>query len=122
MLPTAARPPDQTIDREELRRKLERGDHFRLVMASSHWAFQAKHIPGSLHFDGLAPLLAALAKDDDIVVYCSNLDCHASIALYQRLVEEGYRHVRHYRGGLLDWEAAGLPLEGDWAATEQGGP
>ena len=26
-------------------------------------------------------------------------------------------HVRRYAGGLLDWEEAGLPLEGDFVST-----
>ncbi len=59
---------------------------------------------------------ASLRPDDEIVVYCSNADCHASLGLIQKLVEHGYRHVGHYSGGLIDWEAAGLPLEGDWAS------
>jgi rhodanese-related sulfurtransferase len=29
------------------------------------------------------------------------------------LVQRGYGNVRRYAGGLLDWEDAGLPLEGD---------
>jgi rhodanese-related sulfurtransferase len=44
------------------------------------------------------------------------VDCHASIALYHALVDSGYENVRRYEGGLTDWEAAGLPLEGDWVA------
>src|SRR5689334_5966640 len=41
--------PIRTINRDELRDKLARGDDFRLVMALNRWAFDAKHIPGSLH-------------------------------------------------------------------------
>jgi hypothetical protein len=77
------------IDREELRARLGRGDAFKLVMASSDWAFQAKHIPGSLHFGKDADLFAGLAADDDIVVYCSNVDCNASLALLKKLRDHG---------------------------------
>jgi rhodanese-related sulfurtransferase len=59
-------------------------------------------------------MMAALAKDDDIVVYCSDVNCHASVAVYQFLLEHGYRRVRRYSGGLFDWESAGQPLEGEW--------
>jgi len=88
-------------------------------MAGSDWAFRSKHLPGSLHFDPTHPkaLLGVLGHDDDIVVYCSNVDCQASRVAYRRLVENGYTRVRHYQGGLLDWEAAGLPLEGEGAAA-----
>ena len=40
----------RTIGHEELKQMLDRQDDFRLVMALSEWAYQAKHIPGSLHF------------------------------------------------------------------------
>lgn len=110
---------ERTIERDELRAKLVRGEAVKLVMAGSDWAFRTKRIPGSLHFDIHSPtrLLGVLAPDDDIVVYCSNIDCHASSVAYQRLVENGYTHVRHFRGGLLEWEAAGLPLEGSSTAA-----
>ena len=104
------------IDREDLRARLDRGDPLKLVMASSDWAFRAKHIPGSIHFATDHDLFAGLAPDDDIVVYCSNADCHASLALIQKLQKRGYRKVTHFPGGLIDWEGAGLPIEGDWPA------
>jgi rhodanese-related sulfurtransferase len=106
------------IDRQTLRARLDRGDDFKLVMAARDWAFRAKHIPGSIHFKSDGELYAGLGKDDDVVVYCSNIDCHASVALIQKLRDRGYSNVTHYRGGLIDWEEAGLPVEGDWA----GGP
>jgi rhodanese-related sulfurtransferase len=105
----------RTIERDELHAKIQRGDAFKLVMVVSEWGFRVKHIPGSLHFKSYERMFAALAKDDPIVVYCSNLDCHASLAAVRALLEHGYTDVRHYAGGLIDWETAGLPLEGDWA-------
>jgi rhodanese-related sulfurtransferase len=104
--------PIQTIARDELKAKLDRGDAFKLIMALNRWAFDAKHISGSLHFDTPDELYAAVQPDDEVVVYCSNVDCLSSVALYRDLVARGYRHVRRYSGGLLDWEDAGLPLEG----------
>jgi rhodanese-related sulfurtransferase len=106
--------PVRTIEREELRDKLARGVPLKLVMSLNEWAFQAKRIPGSLHFNTPAEMLAALKKDDEIVVYCSNPECLASLAAYHRLADHGYTNVRRYAGGLVDWENAGLPLEGDW--------
>jgi rhodanese-related sulfurtransferase len=103
------------LDREQLQTKLAGGQPFKLVMAASDFGFRAKHIPGSLHIQAHGEAFSSLAKDDDIVVYCSNADCNASKATIKKLVALGYRHVSHYAGGLIDWEAAGLPLEGDWA-------
>jgi rhodanese-related sulfurtransferase len=106
--------PIHTIGKDELKAKLDRNDDFRLVMALNSWAFEAKHIPGSVHFDTADELYAALGPDDEIVVYCSNVDCLSSVAMYRDLIRRGYRNVRRYSGGLLEWEDAGLPLEGSF--------
>jgi rhodanese-related sulfurtransferase len=109
--------PVKTISRDELKAKLDADDPFKLVMALNRWAFDAKRIPGSLHFDTPEALYGALKPDDEIVVYCSQVSCLSSVALYRELVRRGYRNVRRYAGGLLDWEDAGLPLEGSFVET-----
>jgi rhodanese-related sulfurtransferase len=103
------------IDRDELKKKLDRGDEFKLVMALTEWAFQAKHIPGSLNLANAGDVSTLLEKDDEIVVYCSDENCIGSKVAYDRLTRGGYRNVRRYAGGIADWEEHGLPLEGDWA-------
>jgi rhodanese-related sulfurtransferase len=104
--------PVRTIERDELRHKVDAKDpRFKLVMALGDWEFRTKHIPGSLHFDDASGMLSGLQKDDEIVVYCSNPPCLASVTAYQRLVQEGYTNVRRYAGGIEDWENAGMPLE-----------
>jgi rhodanese-related sulfurtransferase len=102
----------KTIDREELRAKLERGDEFKLVMTMSDWAFNAKHIPGSINVYTEAVGLELLDTDDEIVVYCSYEDCIASRMAYEILRKHGYTNVRRYTGGIADWEEAGYPLAG----------
>jgi rhodanese-related sulfurtransferase len=102
-----------TIERAELKEKLDRGDQFTLVMTLHEWAFRAAHIPGSVHFPTIDEAYGALDKDDEIVVYCSDPACVASQFAYKALVEQGYTKVRRYAGGLADWQQAGLPLEGD---------
>jgi rhodanese-related sulfurtransferase len=104
----------RTIDRDELVARQESGEPMRLIMALNEWAFRAKHIPGSEHFNTQEETFASLQPDDDIVVYCTSEACHSSVALYEALVVAGYPNVRRYSGGLTDWEEAGLPLEGDW--------
>src|SRR6266704_3959298 len=90
----------RTIGHEELKQKLDRQDHFRLVMALGEWAYQAKHIPGSIHFATMRDALHSLNKEDEIVVYCSDASCIASAALGQLLERHGYTHVLHFAGGL----------------------
>lgn len=109
--------PIRTIDREELKAKLDRGDPLTLIMALNRWAFEAKHIPGSMHFDTPEVLYETVRPEDEVVVYCSQPDCLSSVALYRDLVGRGYRNVRRYSGGLLDWEGAGYPLEGMMVTT-----
>jgi rhodanese-related sulfurtransferase len=99
------------ITREELRRKMERGDEFRLVMALSALAYRTKHIPSSWCFETIGEALAALDPADEIVVYCADVYCAASIYAYRRLEQAGYTRVRRYAGGVADWEEAGYPLE-----------
>jgi hypothetical protein len=41
------------ISREELKEKLDRGDKFKLVNALGEWAFNAKHIPGSINISNI---------------------------------------------------------------------
>ena len=105
-----SRGPVRTIEREELKAKLDRGDDFALIMALNRWAYDAQHIPGSVHFDTPAELYDAVRRNDEVVVYCTAVDCLSSVELYQDLVSRGYRNVRRYAGGLVDWQGAGLPL------------
>jgi rhodanese-related sulfurtransferase len=118
--PVSSDVPVRTIGRDELQRRLAADDpRFKLVMTLGDWEFRAKHIPGSLHFRDARELLSGLGRDDEIVVYCTNPPCLASVAAYQRLVQEGYTNVRRYAGGIEDWEGAGLPLtHGDPDATD----
>jgi rhodanese-related sulfurtransferase len=110
--PVSSDTPVRTIERDELQRRLAAKDpRVKLVMTLGDWEFHAKHIPGSLHFKDAAELLSALNKDDEVVVYCTNPPCLASVAAYHRLVQEGYTNVRRYAGGIEDWEQAGLPLQ-----------
>jgi len=99
------------ISRDELRAKLDRREEFKLVMTLSELAYQAKHIPTSLHFQTARDTLAALDPGDEIVVYCADVHCPASIYAYNLLEGAGYTRVRRYAGGIADWEAAGYPFE-----------
>jgi rhodanese-related sulfurtransferase len=101
------------ITRDELRMELERGGELKLVMTLSPLAYRMKHIPTSIHFDTIEQALAALDPCDDVVVYCADVHCAASIYAYRILERAGYRRIRRYAGGIADWEEAGYPLEGE---------
>jgi rhodanese-related sulfurtransferase len=100
-----------TIERDELREKLERGDGLQLVMALPERAYRAKRIPGTRHFETVGQALDALDPREEVVVYCATVYCPASIYVYALLEREGYRRVYRYAGGIDDWESAGYPVE-----------
>ena len=102
-----------TISREELKEKLDRGDDFKLVNCLADWMFRAKRIPGSIHFEDLKHALETLNCQEEVIVYCSNRGCTASVLVYQQLLEHGFQNLRRYAGGIADWEDAGYPLEGE---------
>jgi len=65
-----------TISREELKGKLDRGDKFLLVETLPAQAFHHAHLPGAINLtpdrvDELAPALLP-DKGSEIVVYCAN--------------------------------------------------
>jgi rhodanese-related sulfurtransferase len=101
------------ISREELKEKLDRGDKFKPVNALGEWAFNAKHIPGSVNISRIEDAKKILYANDDIVMYCSNPSCIASIIGYQLLTNMGYSKIRRYVGGIVDWEQAGYLMGGD---------
>jgi 3-mercaptopyruvate sulfurtransferase SseA len=107
------------ITRDELYAKLRRGDEFRLVMTLSAFAYSLKHIPTSLHYERAEDAASALDPSDEVIVYCGDAHCAASIYAYRALERAGFPHVRRYAGGIADWEAAGLPLETGAPLTTQ---
>jgi rhodanese-related sulfurtransferase len=104
------------ISREELKQKLDLGDKFKLVNALGEWEFNAKHIPGSINISKIDDAKKILNPSDEIIIYCSNPSCIASIIGYQVLTRMGYKNVRRYAGGIEDWEEAGYPLEGSFVS------
>jgi rhodanese-related sulfurtransferase len=99
------------ITGRELHDKLKRREEFKLVMTLSEFAYETKRIPGSLRFASLEETARALEPSDEVVVYCADVHCAASIYAYRFLERKGYVHVRRYAGGIADWEASGYPLE-----------
>jgi rhodanese-related sulfurtransferase len=111
-----------TITREELKEKLDHGADFKLISCLDDWMFRAKRIPGSIHFESLKHSLDTLNRKEEVIVYCSNSGCTASVLVYQQLMEHGFQNLRRYAGGIADWEDAGYPLEGERVNRAQAEP
>ena len=104
-----------TITRDALKHRLDHNESFHLVMVLGEMAYRAKHIPKSENLATRDEFVAHLPLDADIVIYCSSQACAASHVAYRLMIDEGYTQVKRYVGGLLDWEEAGLPIEGELA-------
>jgi rhodanese-related sulfurtransferase len=104
------------VRRDELQRRIDSGADFVLVDALSPMSYARSHLPGAVSMppervDALAPRRIP-DRQTEIVVYCSSATCASSVMVAERLIELGYRNVRHYAEGKRDWVEAGLPLEG----------
>jgi rhodanese-related sulfurtransferase len=103
------------IDRESLRERIESGADFVLVDALSPMSYAMSHLPGAINItpdwidDRARRRIPDL--DTEVVVYCADAGCDSSVAVANRLIELGYRKVRHYAEGKRDWIGAGLPVE-----------
>jgi rhodanese-related sulfurtransferase len=108
--------PIASIRRDILWEMIEGGDEFVLVDALPPLSYAAAHLPGAINMppDNVAARARRRIPDRDteIVVYCSASTCDSSLIVANRLVELGYRNVRHYAEGKVDWMEAGLPVEG----------
>ena len=104
------------ITHESLWEKIQRGDDFVLVDALGPISYAGAHLPGAINIPPKScdDLAASRIPDHDteVVVYCAGPDCESSVDVAERLVELGYRNVRHFSGGKQAWREAGLPLEG----------
>jgi rhodanese-related sulfurtransferase len=104
------------ISRESLRQKIENGEDFVLIDALSPMSYAMSHLPGAINItpDWVDDRARRRIPDTntELVVYCADLTCDSSVAVANRLIELGYRNVRHYAEGKRDWVKGGLPLEG----------
>ena len=101
------------INADHLKQRLDAGERLYLVNAMEESKFRAKHIPGSLYLYRKEDIEKTIQREDEIVVYCTDVGCNKSIILYQLLEVMGYHHVCRFAGGLREWEDAGYPLEGE---------
>jgi rhodanese-related sulfurtransferase len=105
----------ETVTREELMAKINRGEDFVLVDALGPEHYESSHLPGAVNLpyefvDEAGRVLPD--KDAEIVVYCMNTGCSASKEEARELEEMGYSRVLHYAEGKQDWIRSGLRVEG----------
>lgn len=100
-------------------RELYESDQAVFVDARVASAFATEHIRKAVSlplgdFDRKLPSFREKYGPASILVaYCSGYGCHDSGLLAEKLLGAGYGKVLVFEGGLPEWKAAGLPVEGN---------
>ena len=73
----------------------------------------ARNIPFKDRERDLALEKINFSQHDTLVIYCDGHECQSSVNLAKLLHEEGFREMKVFYGGWLEWINAGLPTERD---------
>lgn len=106
-------PRVREISLDELVDKRRRGEPIILVDVLNHEHYKHIRIPGSINVPlrdlrELAPLL--FGKEEQIIVYCTSLECTASPTAARLLMQLGFADVLDFTGGLQAWVESGQPV------------
>jgi rhodanese-related sulfurtransferase/DNA-binding transcriptional ArsR family regulator len=105
--------PDDTdaVDTDELLRRLGSGDAVVLDVRPTQ-EYAGGHLPGAVHIplEELADRLAELPQDREIVAYCRGRYCVLAYDAVRLLNAHGLT-ARRATDGVLEWRAAGLPVQ-----------
>jgi rhodanese-related sulfurtransferase len=103
----------QEITVDQLIREQEAGNvaEFWNVLTDDYYTGEL--IPGSrrVPLDRVGREAAGLAKDTDIVVYCSGHSCPQSKSAGEKLSALGFTNVRVFEGGLEVWKNSNRTVE-----------
>ncbi len=116
-------PALEEIGTQELQGLIQKGDPMILVDARGPEAYAQERLPRAINIpaDQIAVTGPHVSKEAEIVVYCGGPKCPHSRIVAQWFVGNGWKRVRHYAGGMLEWREAGYPLEGTGLPVTQGG-
>ena len=88
------------------------------VDARSEYAYYTSHIKGAIslsesRFDEqFVDFRQKKSIETLLVVYCVGPSCPKARHVAEKLKKNGYRNVRVFSGGLVEWSHAGFPMEG----------
>lgn len=100
----------KTLNATEVKNRINQNSKVYLVNTLSASAFQKMHIPNSLNINSMETASQLFDKKDEIIVYCSDVNCMASYYAYKQLEMAGYTNVWRFAGGLREWSEKGFPL------------
>jgi len=104
----------KTVSAAEAKALFDKGAKFVDVRKDSDW--DAGRVPGAVHIElkkklSEESLSGAVAKDQEVVIYCNGHSCMRSSKASEKAVSWGYSKVYYFRDGFPAWEAAGYPAE-----------
>ncbi len=106
-------PSVRTISAKELFERVRSPSHGLVIIDTRAKAeYNVSHIKDARLFepdrDSLSLLTAAIARNAEIVTYCSV--GYRSSLIAEKLMEEGYLNVSSLEGGIFEWANQGLPI------------
>ncbi len=105
------------VSLEQVREATETGSHM-LIDARIDTEYQSGTIPGSLSAplsridEVFLELAMFVIPEDQLITFCSGPDCDEALMLALYLRDQGMENVSLFVGGIEEWLAADLPLEG----------
>ena len=79
--------------------------------------YEELHIPKALNITPFmmeirgAETVAGVAKDREIVVYCSQVSCDLALQVAEKLQALGFSRAQVFMGGFRTWDEAGYPAD-----------
>ncbi len=82
-----------------------------VIDVREQWEYDEGHIPGItlIPMGEIPNRLSEIPTDKEVIVTCRSGNRSGQITDYLR--DQGYDNVHNMTGGILAWEAAGLPVE-----------
>jgi phage shock protein E len=105
---TAALP--QTIDAATTA-ALQQRDDVILLDVREQWEYDEGHIPGVVHIpmNSIPATMSELPTDKTVIVTCRSGNRSSQVTTFLR--DNGFTNVHNMAGGILAWQAGGLPVE-----------
>ncbi len=103
---------------ETLQNAIQAKSKILLIDGRSESAYHRGHIPGAVNIPYIQhdyffhELLADVARETPIIVYCSGKNCNTSVELAKSLSWKfGFIHVRVFEGGWEEWVKGKNPIQ-----------
>lgn len=101
--------PD-TVDVSTVASIMDRPDVY-VIDVREQWEYDEGHIPGItlLPMGEIADRMSEIPTDKEVIFTCRSGNRSGQVAEFLR--GQGYDNVHNMEGGILAWEAAGLPVD-----------